>query len=46
MQLILFAIIGAEINAGAFYWLVFSLYSIWKATRFFGEFCYIGEGEE
>ena len=46
MYLILFAIIGMEINAGAFYWLVFSLAAIWKATRFLGEFCHIGEGEQ
>lgn len=45
MYLILFAIIGMEINAGAFYWLVFSLAAIWKLTRFLGEFCYIGEDD-
>lgn len=46
MYLTLLAIIGMEINAGAFYWLVFSLAAIWKLTRFFAEFCHIGEGEQ
>lgn len=35
MNIALFAIIGATINAGTAYWICFSLYSMCWAVRFF-----------
>ena len=33
MSIILFAIIGATIDAGVPYWICFSIYGFWKVTK-------------
>ena len=34
MSLILFAIIGAHINANAWYWIVYGVYAAWKVIKY------------
>lgn len=39
MSIVLFAIIGATIKAGAGYWICFSVYCMWKAAKVIARFC-------
>ena len=39
MAIILFAIIGATIRAGAGYWICFGVYCMWKVAKIVAKFC-------
>lgn len=39
MQIILFAIIGAAINAGVAYWICYGIFCAWKIIKFVVQIC-------
>jgi hypothetical protein len=39
LAIILFAIIGVKINAGAGYWIVFGAFCVWKLIRIIVDLC-------